>query len=37
MQPAYLNSALKLFAYYKKLGDDAMAQIDDEKLFFSGE
>ena len=34
MQPAYLNSALKLFAYYKKLGDDAMAQIDDEKLFF---
>jgi hypothetical protein len=34
MQPAYLNSALKLFAYYKKLGEDAMAQIDDEKLFF---
>ena len=34
MQPVYLNSALKLFAYYKKLGDDAMAQIDDEKLFF---
>ena len=30
----YLDSTKKLFAYYKKLGDDAMAQIDDEKLFF---
>lgn len=34
MQNSYLSSAKKLFAYYKKLGDDAMAQIADEKLFF---
>lgn len=31
---AYLISVKKLFAYYKKLGDDAMAQVADEKLFF---
>jgi len=30
----YLSSTKKLFAYYKKLGDDAMAQVADEKLFF---
>lgn len=34
MQNGYLLSSKKLFAYYKKLGDDAMAQIVDEKLFF---
>ncbi len=34
MQNGYLNSTRKLFAYYKKLGDDAMAQITEEKLFF---
>lgn len=31
---AYLVSVKKLFAYYKKLGDDAMVQVADEKLFF---
>lgn len=30
----YLTSTKKLFVYYKKLGDDAMAQVTDEKLFF---
>jgi hypothetical protein len=30
----YLPSTKKLFTYYKKLGDDAMAQVADEKLFF---
>ncbi len=30
----YLESAKKLFAYYKKIGDDAMAQVTDELLFF---
>ena len=35
MQNTYLSSVKKLFAYYKKLGDDAMAQIADEKLLFS--
>lgn len=30
----YLPSTKKLFAYYKKLGDDAMAQVANEKLFF---
>ncbi|MCC6583646.1 MAG: DUF1572 family protein, partial [Chitinophagales bacterium] len=34
MQNGYLISTRKLFAYYKKLGDDAMAQITEEKLFF---
>lgn len=34
MQNGYLISTRKLFAYYKKLGDDAMAQIKEEKLFF---
>lgn len=31
---SYLTSAKKLFGYYKKIGDDAMAQVADEKLFF---
>jgi hypothetical protein len=31
---AYLVSVKKLFAYYKKIGDDAMEQVADEKLFF---
>lgn len=34
MGKSYLESAKKLFAYYKKLGDDAMEQVADEKLFF---
>ena len=34
MEKTYLESTKKLFTYYKKLGDDAMAQVDDEKLFF---
>ena len=34
MQNGYLISTRKLFTYYKKLGDDAMAQITEEKLFF---
>lgn len=31
---SYLNSAKKLFTYYKKLAEDATEQITDEKLFF---
>ena len=34
MQNGYLISTRKLFAYYKKLGDDAMAQVADENFFF---
>ena len=34
MQEDYLSSIKKLFAYYKKLGEDAMNQVADEKLFF---
>ncbi|HUM51118.1 MAG TPA: DUF1572 domain-containing protein [Chitinophagales bacterium] len=34
MEKTYLASTQKLFAYYKKLGDDAMEQVADEKLFF---
>lgn len=34
MENSYLQSSVKLFAYYKKLGDDAMAQVNDEQLFF---
>ena len=34
MEKTYLESTKKLFTYYKKLGDDAMAQVADEKLFF---
>ena len=34
MEKTYLESTKKLFTYYKKLGDDAMYQVDDEKLFF---
>ncbi|MBK6273309.1 MAG: DUF1572 family protein [Saprospirales bacterium] len=34
MEKTYLESTKKLFTYYKKLGDDALAQVDDEKLFF---
>jgi hypothetical protein len=33
MQTAYLTSALKLFSYYKKLAEDAIAQVPDEQLF----
>ena len=29
----YLTSIKKLFTYYKNLGDDAIAQVTDEKLF----
>jgi hypothetical protein len=29
----FLTSAKKLFQYYKKLGDEAMAQLTDEQLF----
>ncbi len=34
MEKFYLESSKKIFTYYKKLGDDAMEQVDDEKLFF---
>ncbi len=34
MEKKYLESTKKLFTYYKKLGDDAIAQVADEKLFF---
>ena len=34
MEKTYLESTKKLFTYYKNLGDDAMAQVDEEKLFF---
>ncbi len=34
MKSSYLKSSKKIFTYYKKLGEDAMAQITDEKLFF---
>jgi hypothetical protein len=34
MEKTYLASTKKLFIYYKKLGDDTMAQVADEKLFF---
>ncbi|MFN8282485.1 MAG: DUF1572 domain-containing protein [Chitinophagales bacterium] len=34
MGKSYLESAKKLFAYYKKLGDDAMEQVADSTLFF---
>ena len=34
MQNSYLSSAKKLFGYYKKLGEDAMMQVNDEQLFF---
>lgn len=30
----YLKSATRQFQYYKKLGDDAMAQLADENLFW---
>lgn len=30
---SYLEDALAVFAYYKKLGDRAMAQVSDEDLF----
>lgn len=31
---SYLDSSKKLFAYYKKIAEDAMAQVSEEKLFF---
>ena len=34
MTSNYLPSTKKLFAYYKKLGDEAMAQVADDNLFF---
>ena len=33
MQEGFLNSAIKQFAYYKKLGEDAINQVGDENLF----
>ena len=30
---SYLEDSLSLFAYYKKLGERAMAQVSDEQLF----
>ncbi|MFN8236631.1 MAG: DUF1572 domain-containing protein [Chitinophagales bacterium] len=33
MQTNYLTSAHKLFAYYKKLGEEAMAQVGEKELF----
>jgi uncharacterized damage-inducible protein DinB len=30
---SYLEDSLSLFRYYKKLGEDAMAQVSDEQLF----
>ncbi len=30
---SYLEDSLRLFRYYKKLGEDAMAQVTDEQLF----
>jgi hypothetical protein len=37
MQTVYLTSVRKLFAYYKKLAEDAMLQVSDEKLVVTGE
>jgi hypothetical protein len=34
MEQSYLTSAKKLFIYYQKLGEDAIAQLPEEKLFF---
>jgi hypothetical protein len=34
MQTNYLESTLKQFEYYKLLGDKAMAQLPDDKLFW---
>lgn len=34
METDYLSSVLKQFEYYKMLGDKAMAQVPDEKLFW---
>lgn len=34
MQASYLTSANKLFAYYKRIGEEAMAQVSEEKLFY---
>lgn len=34
MQNSHLTSSQKLFAYYKKLGEEAMEQVSEEKLFF---
>ena len=34
MQASYLTSANKLFAYYKRIGEEAMAQVNEEKLFY---
>ena len=31
----YLNSALKQFEYYKMLGEKTLAQLDDDKLFWT--
>ncbi|MDB5227556.1 MAG: hypothetical protein JWN78_1749 [Bacteroidota bacterium] len=34
MEEDHLSGIRKLFAYYKRLGEEAMAQVADEKLFF---
>lgn len=34
-QKIYLESAIKQFRHYKNLGEKAVAQVEDEKLFFS--
>lgn len=34
IEQAYLDSVGKQMAYYKQLGDKALAQIDDDKLFW---
>ncbi|WP_437921548.1 DUF1572 family protein [Sphingobacterium sp. LRF_L2] len=33
MNSTYLSSVIKQFAYYKMLGENAIAQLDDESLF----
>ena len=35
MEKDYLESAIKQFEYYKLLGEKAMEQLPDEKLFCS--
>ncbi len=34
MTTSYLSSTVKLFTYYRKIAEDAMAQISEEKLFY---
>jgi hypothetical protein len=35
MEQEYLTSVIRLFNYYKKLGEDTFAQLSDEQLFAS--